>query len=202
MKKEKKIAIRTVAARCFAEQGYERTSIELIARQTGVAQGLVRYYFSTKEQLYFEAAHATMSALKKCLMATPDIQDGPRAAVRRFVLDYMAFTSDPDNAYGLIYQESPFKILRDPCFVHDINTVSLEILDILREILAAVLPADQALETATIIVTSLHGIQRARLSPKLRELINLDRVADFFSSSVPDPGSTTARMATRQQGRP
>src|SRR5215469_16754368 len=40
-----------VAARLFAEQGMENTSIKVIAEEAGVAQGLLYHYFRSKEDL-------------------------------------------------------------------------------------------------------------------------------------------------------
>lgn len=47
-------AIRAAAARRFAELGYDRTSLRSIAREAGVDQKLVAYFFGTKQQLFVE----------------------------------------------------------------------------------------------------------------------------------------------------
>ena len=47
-------AIRAAAARQFAELGYDRTSLRSIAREAGVDQKLVAYFFGTKQQLFVE----------------------------------------------------------------------------------------------------------------------------------------------------
>lgn len=198
MKKNKKEIILYCAARCFADMGFERSSIELIARNAGVALGLVRYYFANKERLYFEAAAFVMNSLKGHLVSQRNENDSSGEAVRRFILAYMNFTSDPENAYGIIYQESPFKVLRDPQFAEEIGKVSIQILEVLRDILATKLSPDQAMKNATLIVASLHGIQRARLSPKLREFISFEHVADFFSGIEPYLGESSENHHSQQ----
>ncbi|MFS1511414.1 TetR/AcrR family transcriptional regulator [Chengkuizengella sp. SCS-71B] len=45
------------AYRVLAEQGYDKTSMKQIAKEAGVAQGLINYYFESKEDLLFELFH-------------------------------------------------------------------------------------------------------------------------------------------------
>lgn len=45
------------AYRVLAEQGFEKTSTKEIAKQAGISQGLINYYFSSKEDLMFEIFH-------------------------------------------------------------------------------------------------------------------------------------------------
>ena len=45
----------TSAIDCFARLGYQGTSIDRIARDTGVTKGAVYYHFRDKEELLFEA---------------------------------------------------------------------------------------------------------------------------------------------------
>lgn len=42
------------AYKVLAEQGYDKSSMKEIAKETGVAQGLINYYFPSKEDLLFE----------------------------------------------------------------------------------------------------------------------------------------------------
>jgi AcrR family transcriptional regulator len=51
----------------FAEHGYERTAMRDIAAQAGVEQGLISYYFRSKEALFNEA-------LSRCVVSTLDVQ--------------------------------------------------------------------------------------------------------------------------------
>ncbi|MBJ6364081.1 TetR/AcrR family transcriptional regulator [Paenibacillus sp. GCM10012307] len=45
------------AYRVLAEQGFEKTSTKEIAKQAGISQGLINYYFVSKEDLMFEIFH-------------------------------------------------------------------------------------------------------------------------------------------------
>lgn len=41
-----------------------------------------------------------------------------------------------------------------------------------------------AFRIAAYVVTSLHGVQRARFSPLYKELVDIDELADFFAGAV------------------
>ncbi|NBI29056.1 TetR/AcrR family transcriptional regulator [Chengkuizengella marina] len=45
------------AYKVLAEQGYDKTSMKQIAKEAGVAQGLINYYFESKEDLLFQLFH-------------------------------------------------------------------------------------------------------------------------------------------------
>lgn len=45
------------AYQVLAEQGFEKTSMKEIAKQAGISQGLINYYFPSKEDLMFEVFH-------------------------------------------------------------------------------------------------------------------------------------------------
>ncbi|MBI4515530.1 MAG: TetR/AcrR family transcriptional regulator [Deltaproteobacteria bacterium] len=52
--------ILATAARLFAEQGYENTSIACVARAAKVSKALIFWYFDSKEQLYRNALRKTL----------------------------------------------------------------------------------------------------------------------------------------------
>lgn len=52
--------ILTTAAKMFAEQGYENTSIAQVARAAKVSKALIFWYFETKEHLYHNALRKTL----------------------------------------------------------------------------------------------------------------------------------------------
>lgn len=185
MKTKRKIQILHAASLCFAESGYERTSIETIARKAGVALGLVRYYFTSKENLYSEATQKVIKGLGEHLNGLDFTSLTPKEAVRLFILEYLRFTSESSNSYWMIYQESPFAILHQKEYTEALGSASLEILVILRDILEEVWPKDAMLK-ASIILASLHGIQRARFSLRFREMLSFEDVADFFAGTIPD----------------
>ncbi len=59
--------IAEAALGAFAEQGFEGTSTRAIARRAKVNQGLITYYFKSKEALWKEAANLVFSEARSML---------------------------------------------------------------------------------------------------------------------------------------
>jgi AcrR family transcriptional regulator len=78
---------------CFAELGYDRTTLRGIATRAGVDVALVSHYFGGKQQLFAEAAVLPFdpSAL------VPRLLDGPRDGIGRRLMDFvMDILDDPE----------------------------------------------------------------------------------------------------------
>jgi len=62
-----------VGLRLFADQGFERTTIADIARETGTAHGLVYHYFASKEELLNEILRrfSFLAALRDLMAVAP-----------------------------------------------------------------------------------------------------------------------------------
>ena len=63
------------ALRLFAERGYERTSVKMIAEAAGISQGLLYNYFESKDALLraiFEASMGDVTASFAAAEAEPD----------------------------------------------------------------------------------------------------------------------------------
>src|SRR6266487_1444027 len=53
--------ILTVAARQFAERNYDAVSMEEVAKEAGIARGLLHHYFGAKRELYLEVVRAMLA---------------------------------------------------------------------------------------------------------------------------------------------
>lgn len=186
MTKHKSKMILAAACTNFAEKGFEKTSIEIVAQHAGVALGLVRYYFANKENLYFEAIKATMTGLRDHLELLDLPSKESREAIRAFVLSYMRYTSDPANNYRAIYREPPFAVLADADRMRELGSLSMEIVEVLKQALVLDFEPDTATRMAAYVVTSLHGVQRSRFSPVYHDLFDMNELADFFARALPD----------------
>jgi TetR/AcrR family fatty acid metabolism transcriptional regulator len=102
---EKRRAILHAAVRVFARKGYHGCRIADVARQAGVAYGLVYHYFRSKEEL-LESVFAEQWAI--FIQAIHAIREGPGsaaehlAAVCRFAMD--VFRTAPDAVRVLILE--------------------------------------------------------------------------------------------------
>ncbi|MDP5276258.1 TetR/AcrR family transcriptional regulator [Chengkuizengella axinellae] len=61
------------AYKVLAEQGYDKTSMKQIAKEAGVAQGLINYYFESKEDLLFALFHEESCRYSEELSKLSDI---------------------------------------------------------------------------------------------------------------------------------
>ena len=86
--------IRATAARLFAEQGYDRTSLRAIARAAGVDQKLVAHFFGSKQRLFVEVVELPFepAAVLPALFHGDRDEVGERVA--RFVLGVL---EDPEG---------------------------------------------------------------------------------------------------------
>ena len=185
MKNDKKNLILQAACAAFTESGYEKSSIESISRRAGVAQGLARYHFVNKETLYFNSLSFVMTGLRNQLQSDIGALSLDKSeATKKFVRSYMAFTSDASTGYAMVYREPPFVMLSNPEHMSALSSLSQEIVQILARKLSTNNDPEAAFRMAAYVVTSLHGVQRARFSPVYKALVDIDELADFFAGAV------------------
>ena len=72
------------ALRLFAEHGYERTSVKMIAEAAGVSQGLLYNYFEGKDALLRAILEASMDDVRASFAAA-EAEPDPRRRVERLV---------------------------------------------------------------------------------------------------------------------
>ncbi|MBL7257936.1 TetR/AcrR family transcriptional regulator [Paractinoplanes lichenicola] len=64
--------ILSVAVRLFGERGYADVSTTDVAREAGVARGLVNHYFGTKKELYLEVIRVMLTVPGVAIAGLPD----------------------------------------------------------------------------------------------------------------------------------
>ena len=86
--------IRAAAARLFAEQGYDRTSLRAIARAAGVDQKLVAHFFGSKQRLFVEVVELPFDPAA----VLPSLFGGDRDHIgERFARFLLGVLEDPDG---------------------------------------------------------------------------------------------------------
>jgi len=86
-----------IALRLFGSRAYDDVQIEEIAREAGVAKGLLYHYFGSKRGLYVEAVRVAAGELLAAL--EPDPASSPQDNVRRGMLAYFGFVAARAEAY-------------------------------------------------------------------------------------------------------
>jgi AcrR family transcriptional regulator len=103
-----------VALEAFSIHGFDGASTRSIATEAGVNQGLIPYYFGTKQTLWreavdraFEELHAAMGELVVIPEASERFQD--RDAIARIIRRYVAFVAAHPEFVRLMNEEGKRK---------------------------------------------------------------------------------------------
>jgi AcrR family transcriptional regulator len=86
-----------IGRRLFAQTAYEELSIDDIAREAGVAKGLLYYYFSSKRGFYLATLRAEADRL--IALAQPDPRLPPAQRLRRTLDAYLEFVAEAGAHY-------------------------------------------------------------------------------------------------------
>jgi AcrR family transcriptional regulator len=103
---ERREQLLSVAARLFAESGYEATTMDHVALAAGVTKPLLYQHFESKHALYEEIVTAAATSLldQLAIAASPDVS--PREKVERGLSVYFTAVLSDDASYRLLLAES------------------------------------------------------------------------------------------------
>jgi AcrR family transcriptional regulator len=161
VKDQTKEKILAVAARMFGKYGFQKTTVDEIARTAHKAKGSVYYYYKSKEDLFLAVVTQEINVLKSALTRViVDSQDAT-GMIRNYLLNRMTLMKDAVN-----YHES---LKAD--FVDDFGFLSECLADFTRfeiELMKAVLDSgvrENAFQirdtqaTAQVIILAMKAIE-------------------------------------------
>src|SRR5262245_26471441 len=95
------------AAKAFAENGFRAAGTREIAARAGVNQGLISYYFQTKEKLWKAAAARILDQLQEVLQQPVDGIDATdqRALARERIREYVRFAAAHPELFRMMVEE-------------------------------------------------------------------------------------------------
>lgn len=96
-----------VAEKLFAEYGFDRTSIRMIAGAAGLNLSLISYYFGSKHELLIEIFRIRLQQLNTALQAIPKLAGSVPDRLLGFIDVYAATTSN-NKFYTLLNREFDF----------------------------------------------------------------------------------------------
>lgn len=99
-KPDRRAELIAVGRRLFARTSYDALSLDDIARQAGVAKGLIYYYFTNKRGYYLAVVEDSVSALVSNAEGRPELQ--PRERVLHTLDYYLRFARGHEAAYRTI----------------------------------------------------------------------------------------------------
>ena len=108
----RKAAILEAATRLFAQRGFSATPTSAIAKEAGVAEGLVFHYFDTKEGILFslleEMTESYLSGSRDRLNACATGLD----AVKAFIRFHFEFSRKNSDALAVLIRDFPFSAIQ------------------------------------------------------------------------------------------
>jgi AcrR family transcriptional regulator len=158
-------AIRTAAARQFAERGFDRTSLRSIAAEAGVDQKLVAHFFGTKQELFVEVVQLPFDPAE----AVPAVFGGdPEHAGERVAEFVVGVLENPESRRPLV------GLVRAATTEPEAARMVRELLT--REILARIvaeLGSDDADLRASLLGSQVVGLLMARYIVRIEPLASL-----------------------------
>ncbi len=106
-REETRDRILEAAVECFAERGFRGASTREIAQRAGTNQGLITYYFKSKDELWRAAAERLFRLFSTQLaarLAALDVLD-PREQARESVREYVRFAAAHPELFHFMMEE-------------------------------------------------------------------------------------------------
>ncbi len=120
---DKRLAILSAAAEVFAEQGYERASIDAIAARSGVSKPTIYNHFGAKDQLFRESvaqSAAQLNTESMAALATMDVRPGVwRASLHQVALALVG--CQRSSCARSLQQQMNAEINRDPDLIRAVR---------------------------------------------------------------------------------
>jgi len=89
---QKRVHILKSAARVFAEQGYDRASMSVLAKECGISKANIYHYYDSKDALLFDVLDTYLKALRDRIcgldLSGLDVKSQLRSVVREILLAY------------------------------------------------------------------------------------------------------------------
>ena len=173
---ERKQQLLDVAARLFAEHGYENTRVIDICREAGVAKGLFYWYFTDKEQLFKELVAAKSWELRVAQAEAMDASANPLVRIRQGVEASVRFTSQQRRLFSMWevenLDEAFAPVVRQSTRLHAEDAARL----IAEGIQEGLIRDEDPMVLAYLVVGTLASLSVLRRSSQLE--LSVDEVAE------------------------
>ncbi len=90
--KEKRDRILSVAIKEFANNGFQNTSIQQIAKKAGISVGSVYKYFENKETMFSMVVHEGLSSLESLLMSLADSSEDIIIKAEKIIREFLKYS--------------------------------------------------------------------------------------------------------------
>lgn len=135
---EKRAAIRDAAARVFADDGYDRTSMAAVAAQCGVSKALIYHYYASKEAMLHDMIEGHLSELLEAVEAADDPALAPAERLESLVAALLECYRDADSKHKV--QLGAMRYLPDDQQA-ELKAMERELVGYFSRVIAALNPA-------------------------------------------------------------
>ncbi|HEY1487219.1 MAG TPA: helix-turn-helix domain-containing protein, partial [Micromonosporaceae bacterium] len=97
--------ILAAAVELFAEQGYDKTSVQEVVERAGVTKGALYHYFSAKDDLLFEIYRSLLAEQMAGLDRIMSERRDPASTVRAIIADLVRTTAEHARAAAVFGRE-------------------------------------------------------------------------------------------------
>ncbi len=162
--KDTKEKIVDAAYEILAREGYERASTKEIAKEAGVAQGLINYYFHKKDDLFIEVLRKEMKRYGAFLEEVNTIPSDQIFHVMTKGLEEKV--RNYSQWYRLRYELFALG-MRNPVFMHEVKQLLAEGRNNVASILSKVYPKvkhERRDDLVAIIIVCLDGLALQKIA--------------------------------------
>jgi len=96
---QKRDAILKIAAKSFANTGFDRASMSSIASQCGISKASIYHYFASKDELLFEVLDQHMQNLVQKLSKIKQLDHSPEDYFYDIILAFLTVYSDAEDQH-------------------------------------------------------------------------------------------------------
>ena len=141
----------------MAERGYERATIQEVARAAGLSPGLVHYHFHDKQEILLVGVNELAARVRARVAARVARASGARAKVDAFLDAYLATGKDADPAAVAAWVTISAEAVKQPEVRAAYEKVAREDLERLEGLCAEVVGARRARSVAAGLFAAIQG---------------------------------------------
>lgn len=134
---DKRGHILRVAARVFAEAGYDRASMSLVARECGISKANIYHYYPSKDALLFDILDSYLAALRDRICGLDLAGLTPEARLRRTITETLRAYDGMDCEHKVQINALPHL---PPDQQHILRGYQRELVRMMEGVLAGVAP--------------------------------------------------------------
>ncbi len=153
-----------VATRIFAENGYQTTTMEQVAKEVGFTKPIIYQHFASKDALYTEIVATTAEKLIASLQQVTAGEQTPRERVESAFRVYFDLVVQESDAFRVLFLQAGSNEHR-----HQLRAVEVDLVSFIEPLLNEELDDDHRRELAGGVVGMAEGaavvwlVRQARL---------------------------------------